>query len=353
MKSILKKEKLQLKKIVVLSIPALIIILIFSPSLTLLASGQTSSNSSFQPNSIQAQLTSQLQGLEFGNHTMYLGIWILHIYNFQYITGTYTFDMYVYFFWKDSNITTANWYLTNGYPINSAAKVLVDSNVTGDIKYEFYRITATLNTPPDAKDYPFDQITLKVSLELINPGYPVNLSWLQNQTGLDPAFDNPNWKTTNIELSTQSHSYPLGVQAPYAEMDITQEKLKPSSALASLLPLIVFSVVSAISFLFSLTDLGSVGLRMGLNTSMLITTILTSLNIGTAIPPSSSISIFGLILISVLVFLSLNLIVTIVGFAHFVRFKNVNFTKKVNRWGFIISIITPILFYIVLFVLRT
>jgi len=282
---------------------------------------------------------------------MYLGIWILHIYNFQYITGTYTLDMYVYFFWTDPNITTANWYLTNGYPINSAAKILVESNVTGDIKYEFYRVTATLNTPPDAKDYPFDQITLKVSLELINPGYSVNLAWLQNQTGLDPAFNNPNWRTTNIELSTSKHSYPLGVEAPYAEMAITQAKLKPSSALASLLPLIVFSVVSAISFLFSLTDLGSVGLRMGLNTSMLITTILTSLSIGGAIPPSSSVSIFALILMSVLVFLSLNLVVTIFGFAHFVKYKNAIFTKKVNRWGFLISIITPILLFIILFTL--
>ena len=61
MKSILKKEKVRLKKIVALSIPALIIV-IFSSPLILLASGQTSGNSSFQPNSIQAQLTSQLQG---------------------------------------------------------------------------------------------------------------------------------------------------------------------------------------------------------------------------------------------------------------------------------------------------
>jgi hypothetical protein len=316
-----------------------------------LASGQTEINSSFQPNQVQRQIESQLEGVQIGDHSMHLGIWILHIYNFQYITGTYTLDMYVYFFWTDPNITTANWYLTNGYPINSAAKILVESNVTGDIKYELYRVTATLNTPPDAKDYPFDQISLKISLELINPGYSVDLAWLENQTGLDTAFNNPNWRTTNIELSTSKHSYPLGVEAPYAEMAITQAKLKPSSALASLLPLIVFSVVSATSFLFSLTDLGSVGLRMGLNTSMLITTILTSLSIGSAIPPSSSVSIFALILMSVLVFLSLNLVVTIFGFAHFVKYKNANFTKKVNRWGFLISIITPILLYIILFTL--
>ena len=285
---------------------------------------------------------------------MYVGIWVLHIYSFQYTTGTYTLDMYVYFFWTDPDITTANWYLTNGYPINSEAKVLINRNINGTIKYEFYRVTATLNTPPDARDYPFDQINLKISLELTNAAVnSINLVWLQNQTGLDPAFVNPNWNTTNIELSTVKHSYPLGIEAPYAEMTITQAKTKPSSALASLFPPLVFSFVSVVSFLFSLKDPGSVGLRMGLNTSMLITTILFQLNISGSIPPSSSLSIFGLFSISVLVFLSLNLIVTIVGFAHFVKFKNEKFTIRVNRWGFLISIVLPVALFSVLFLLRT
>jgi hypothetical protein len=347
------KKKKQMRKVLVksvlLSIFFVIAFVLFCPSLT---RGQFTNADSFQPDQIQSRLQSQLQGVEFGNHAMYMGVWVIHIYNFQYTSGTYTLDMYVYFFWTDPNITTASWYLTNGYPINSAAKILVDSNVNGDIKYEFYRITATLNTPPDARDYPFDQINLKISIELINPGYGVNLAWLQNETGVDPGFVNPNWKTTNIQLTSSQHSYPLGIQAPLAEMTITQAKLKPSSALASLFPPLVFCFVSVVSFLFSLKDPGSVGLRMGLNTSMLITTILFQLNISASIPPSTSVSIFGLFSISVLVFLSLNLIVTIVGFAHFVKFKNEKFTVRVNRWGLVISIILPIMLFVVLNSLR-
>jgi hypothetical protein len=230
---------------------------LLSPTLT---SAQSTTTDSSQSDQIQSKLQSQLQRLEFGNHTMYLGIWVIHIYSFQYTAGTYTFDMYVFFFWTDSNISTANWYLTNGYPINSAAKILVTSNVTGDIKYEIYRVTATLNTPPDAKNYPFDQITMDISVEVINPGYPVNLAWLQNATGIDPAFKNPMWKTTNIELSTSNHAYPLGVEAPNAKMTITQDRVKPSGAIASLFPPLMFCIVSAISFLFSLKDPPSVGL---------------------------------------------------------------------------------------------
>jgi hypothetical protein len=260
--------------------------------------------------------------------------------------------MYVYFFWTDPNITTANWYLTNGYPINAGAKILVASNNTNEIKYENYRVTASLNNPPDAKDYPFDQIDLKISLELLNMGNTVNLSWAKNETGIDNKFVNPNFKTTSINLSTSKQSYPLGREPPYAEMSITQAKIKPSSAMASLFPPLIFCIVSAISFLFSLKDPASVGLRMGLNTSMLITAILFQISISSSIPPSTSISVFGLFSISVLVFLSLNLVVTIIGFAHFVKFKKEAFTLKVNRWGFIASIVIPIVLFLILYALR-
>ena len=340
------------KVLVVACLLGLFLLMLLALLFPSIANGQSINLTPAQADQIQSKLQSQLQGVQFANHTMYMGLWVIHIYSFQYTTGTYTFDMYVYFFWTDPNITTANWYLTNGYPINSAAKILVVSNDTSNIKYEIYRVTATLNTPPDAKNYPFDQITMNVSLELINPGYTVNLAWLKNATGVDPEFNNPTWKTTNIQLSTSEHAYPLGTEAPTAVMSITQERVKQSSAIASMFPPIIFCIVSAISFLFGLKDPGSVGLRMGLNTSMLITTILFSLSLSSAIPPSSSISIFGLFMVSVLVFLSMNLVVTIVGFAHFVKFKDANFTLKINRWGFVISIILPVLLFVVLFALR-
>ncbi len=353
---LLKNRKNSFYKTVATStILSICIIMLLAFILQAQANAQPTTNptlSSSQSDQIQSKIQSQLQGTEFGTNKMYVGVWVLHIYSFQYTAGTYTFDMYVYFFWTDPNISTANWYLTNGYAVTSASKILVAANDTGSIKYEIYRITATLSNPPDAKNYPFDQITLKVSLEVLNPGYPVNLYWLQNATGVDSGFVNPIWKTTNIQLSSAEHSYPLGVLAPQVEMTITQERIKASAALSTLFPLIIFCVVSAISFLFNLKDGPSVGLRLGLNTSMLITTILFILSISNAVPPSTSVSIFGMITISVIVFLALNLVVTIVGFAHFVKFKDVNSTLKINRWGFVISIILPVLMFILLFAIR-
>ena len=345
-----KKYYKLLSKSILVGILLVIVFVLFSPTLT---RGQPTNNNPAQTDNLESRLLSQLQGLDFGNHTIYVGVMVIHIYNYQYTTGTYTLDLYSYFFWTDPNIATANWYLTNGYPINSGSKILVTSNYSGAIKYEFYRTTAIFNTPPDAKDFPFDQITLNITFELINPGYYVNLAWLQNQTGVDSNFINPIWKTTNIALSSEAHPYTLGVVAPTAEMSITQERVKQSSAIASLFPPLVFCIVSAISFLFSLKDPPSVGLRLGLNSSMLITTILFELSISNSIPPSTSLSVFGLFTISVIIFLALNLVVTIAGFAYFVKFKDVNKTMRINRWGCLFSIIIPILLFTVLYLLRT
>jgi|WetSurMetagenome_2_1015567.scaffolds.fasta_scaffold19662_1 hypothetical protein len=336
------------RKLIFLGMLIFITFIIFCPTF---ARSQSTENN-ISNDKTQSLIQSQLQGTEFANQTMYLGIWVVHIYSYQYTAGTYTLDMYVYFFWTDPNVSTANWYLTNGYPINSNAKVLVASNNTGNFKYEVYRITATLNTPPDAKNFPFDQITMNISLELINPGYPLNLAWLQNQTGVDSRFVNPIWKTTNIELSVSENSYPIGSGAPEAVMSITQERIKQSSAISSLFPPIMFCIISAISFLFSLKDPPSVGLRLGLNTSMLITTILFLLSISPAIPPSTSVTVFGVFIISVIIFLSLNLIVTISGFALSARFKNEKLALRINRWGFLISIVTPVLLYLILITFR-
>ena len=116
-----------------------------------------------EPTLIQQVLSSNI---EFENHTVYLSL-LLNCYSFQYTTGNYIFDMYVSFLKLHPNISTGNWYFTNGYAYpNSEANVLLGKNLTSDITItKCYRVTASLNTPPNAKDYPFDKISLKISID--------------------------------------------------------------------------------------------------------------------------------------------------------------------------------------------
>jgi hypothetical protein len=111
-------------------------------------------------------------------------------------------------------------------------------------------------------------------------GNNVTLSWFSDQTGIDPQFNNPGWKTDSYVLTTSIHSYPVGVQVPRAEMVIIQQRQRASTSIAPFIPPTIFAVVCAVSFLFGLKEPGSVALRIGLNTSMLVTTLLFSFSAG-------------------------------------------------------------------------
>jgi hypothetical protein len=290
--------------------------------------------------------------VNFESNNVYIGILVNNIYSYQYTAGTYTLDLFLYFFWTDPNISTVDWYLINGYPVNPATTVLVSSNLTGEVKYEIYRITAACSTTPDAKDFPFDSIKLTIAIELLTRGYNMELVWLENETGLDIGFINAGWVTTDLDLTTSIHNYPLNAALPRAEMTITQERQLIMSNIQGLIPPTIFAIVSAFSFLFALRDASSVGLRLGLNTSMLVTTLLFNFTVGSAIPPSSSITLYSLFIVSILLFIVLNLIVTVTGFVQWFYYKNEAQTKTTNRLGFILSILIPCVFFILLFFLR-
>jgi hypothetical protein len=291
-------------------------------------------------------------GLHFEDNKVYLGIWINNIYSYDYLAGSYTVDMYLYFFWVDPNITTIDWYLMNGYPVNPVTTVLISSNLTGDVKDEIYRVTAACSTTPDASDFPFDSIKISVAVELLTHGNNIEIVWLDNESGVDRGFVNAGWKTTNLELTTSEHVYPLDAVLPRAELVITQQRQREFTSVQYLIPLAFFAIVSAFSFLFSLRDAAAVGLRLGLNTSMLVTTLLFNFTVSAAIPPSSSISLYALFSLSILIFIILNLIVTITGFVQWFYYKNEIQTKDTNRWGFIISLFVPVILFILIYFLR-
>lgn len=289
---------------------------------------------------------------EVAGNSVGVGLWLINIFDYQYTLGTYTADMYLYFFWTNPNITTIGWYFSNGYPITPTSVTMIANYTTSDLKYQIYRATARLTSPPDAKDFPFDTINVTVAIDVFTYGNDYTLNWLTNQTGVDPQFHNSGWKTVSLNFYSSMHTYPLGVQAPKAEMVLIQERQRASNSISPFLAPVIFSLVSAVSFLFSLKEMGAVALRIGLNTSMLVTTLLFSFNINNGIPPSSSMVLFSIFLLSVLIFMVCNLIVTIIGVVGWFKYKNERRTKLANQLGFLISIIVPIIVFLSLFFLR-
>ena len=319
----------------------------------------------FYPNKVNAQLLNQnllkpdyqlmqlkSPDVKFENNKVYIGLWIIDIYDFDYRSRYYTLDMYISFFWTDPNIDTVDWYLRNGYPVDPLDVKLANSGIIDNANYEFYRIPARLFTPPvTSVDYPLDQIKLEISIELLTGDYDASLVWLKNYSGVDPEFKNPGWNTVAVELVDMVHVYPLDAESTGVEMIITQERAVSMGVFFfTVVPPILFVVLSSVSFLFIPKTLGLIGTRIGLISSILIADILFNFTVISLIPPLETISKYGILLACVLIFIVLNLIITMVGLAVFLRYNSGKYARRINLWGFLISSIVPcVLFIIIVF----
>jgi hypothetical protein len=286
------------------------------------------------------------------DNTVNVGVWLINMFGYEYSSGNYIADMYVYFYWTNPNVTTIDWHFANGYPVTPTSVTMVGNMTSGNLKGEVYRATANLNSPPDASDFPFDKINVTIAINLVTHGNNLSLTWMSNETGTDSKFANPGWKTLNLSLENSINDYPLGVIVPKATMVLTQERQRPSQSFAPFLPPVFFAIVSAVSFLFSLKEMAAVGLRIGLNTSMLVTTLLFSFTVSNNIPPSSTTVLYTVFLVSILLFMVSNLIVTIVGVVGWIKYKDEKRTTNANKLGFLISIIVPLVAFTIFFLLR-
>jgi hypothetical protein len=286
------------------------------------------------------------------DNTVNVGVWLINMFGFQYTSGDYIADMYVYFYWTNPNITTIDWHFANGYPVTPTSVTLIGNMTNGNLKAEVYRATANLNSPPDASDFPFDKINITVAINLVPHGNNLTLTWMTNQTGVDSKFANPGWKTTNLSLESSINDYPLGIEVPKATMVVTQERQRSTQSFSPFIPPIFFAIVCGVSFMFSLKEMAAVGLRIGLNTSMLVTTLLFSFGISSSIPPASSMVLYTIFLLSILLFMVSNLVVTIIGVVGWLKYKDEKRTTKSNKLGFVISIIVPVVVFTLFYLLK-
>lgn len=299
-----------------------------------------------------AQVTQPVPNIQYENRTVYVSLWLINVYSFDYKTGSYTFDFYAAFFWTDPNIPTANWYLMNGYPTYSGAKLLVASDYTGQVKYEFYRVRADLNTPLQPKDYPFDKIKLDIGIELLTNGYITSLVWAPSTTGIDPGFVNVGWSQPTFQLTSTTNNYPLNIQSPRVDMYIIEQRNTYGAVIETIVPPLIFCIVSAVSFLFQMHESSAFSLRVGITTSMLITAVLFNIAQQNNLPPLTTLTFYDAFIDAVISFLAISLIVNILGYVQWMRTQNKQKVNKLNKYGFIVSVAIPIVLFLILFSLK-
>jgi hypothetical protein len=282
---------------------------------------------------------------QYGDVT--LSLYVINIYNFEYKTGDYTLDFYLKLNWTDSRIDFVNWYVMNGRPSYAGAKELVDMDNKSADRYELWRVREDLSTPMLLNDYPFDHVSLPISVELLNPNFNCSLVWDTTQSGIDPSMAIAGWSINGATYSTSFHQYPLGVAEPQAVMTISITRNTVVAFMNTILPPLVFCVVSAFSFLLRLDDGGSFGLRIGLNTSMIITAVLFNISEVSQVPPMTGFSFYGLFFLAVICFLAGNLLVTMAEYIGWRRGYRAGRMRNINNYGALATLILPAILVVV------
>ena len=282
--------------------------------------------------------TTEVPNIQYQNRTVYISLWLINIYSFDFKSGSYTFDFYVRFFWTDPHVHKADWYLMNGYPAYPGAKLLVSSSYVNSVKWELYRVRANLNNPLEAKDFPFDQITLPISIELLTDASQISMTWLQNATGISSSFQNVGWTTPMFTLTTSTAASSVGVISPRADMIVIQDRNLYGAIVQTIFPGLIFCIVALVCFLFPMHEGTAFSLRVGINTSMLITAVLYNIAVQNNLPPLTRVTFYDVFIDSVISFLAISLVVTVLGYVDWKRHndvKRVNFINKVG-WRFLL-----------------
>jgi hypothetical protein len=120
----------------------------------------------------------------------------------------------------------------------------------------------------------------------------------------------------------------------------------------TIFPPLVFCFVAAICFLFRMHDGSAFTLRAGILTSMLVSAVLFIFAEQGDIPPVSQLTLFHIFMAAVISFIALGLIVTVIGYVEWMRTGIKEHVDRVNRYGFVVSVIVPLLMFWVLYSAR-
>ena len=272
------------------------------------------------------------------------GVYAISIGNFEFTKGTYIIDFYLVFRWSDQNLSPASFELMNG---RAVSKEKIYEEVTNESSEVWYRIQANLFITPEFKNYPFDSQNLKIIIE--DSKYNTSTliySTLTDFTGIDDRFTLSGWNIESYNFNVEEHEYPWGEE--YSQLVYTVKLARETgpTIVKILLPPIIFCIVSGLSFFFKADKITH---RLGLGTSMLISAVMFHLSQTSSLPALPFLILIDKIMISVYAFLASSLLATTLIYIDEEYWKKVDYTRQVNRFGAIFTIISPFIVFTFLY----
>jgi len=233
---------------------------------------------------------------------VHIGVYLLSVGKFDVSAGSYTADFYLTLR-SDKNMGDVHIEYLNGRP---SAVDKIDDTPT----YKQYRVQANLMTALDLRHFPWDEHDLPIVIE--------SSAWTNDQlvfvpdpsmTAIDPSVLFVGWRVTGFNGTATDHEYPTFKETySQATFRIHIARLVFASSLKTFLPVLCFLLIAFISLLVTLERLDA---RVGMNTAMLIASVMFHLSITNQLPPSAYLTIADKVLIATYATIGVSLLLSV------------------------------------------
>lgn len=266
-------------------------------------------------------------------------IYVLNLGKFDISTGSFTADFYLSMICK-SSCKDSNFEFMNGRATS------VDKIIDNDYE-KFYRIQASLVSPVDLRDYPFDTQIMQIILEdktntIDKIVYYPDLS----KSGIDDSIIFTGWQIQDWNVTLSEHYYPV-YDETYSQytFNIPIKRAFFNSFVKTFLPVIFIILVMLSSFIL---DPDKITTRLSMVGSALVASVMFHVSLSNQIPAVGYLTFADkfMILTYFVVLLSFGLNVYLLELHER---KNHDYVERVHRMTeFSMFIVVPIL-YIILF----
>ncbi|HUR62043.1 MAG TPA: hypothetical protein VM286_06735 [Candidatus Thermoplasmatota archaeon] len=266
------------------------------------------------------------------------GLHLISVGNYDTAKGTYLMDFYLHLRWDTAqapaNFTPATFEFMNG---RAASREVLSDDLEGTVREVWYRIQASLYSPPDFGNYPFDTQRLTIKLE-DTVHTDADLVYVATDTTIDDDAALAGWRETDFSALVTTKEYPFGESYARLQYTLTLRREPVSSAMRTFLPPIAFMLVASFSFFF---DRSQASNRLGLGTGMLITAVGFHISQTVALPPLGALTLFDKVMIAVYAFIAATLLVTtVLAFGERLHLPE-RASKLINQRGALLAVAVP------------
>jgi hypothetical protein len=280
-----------------------------------------------------------------GAHQVNVGIYVVGFGNFDANKGTYTIDFYMWLSWdaSDPAFSALSYEFMNGRAGSTQKLSDEVDNATG-VREVWFRIQAALYHEPDFSTYPFSEQAITVVIEdsKLTTDELVYVPDAEG-SGIDDSLSIAGWEMSDWSIAATDNSYEnWGETYSQLVFRLDLNRAVTTTAIKTLLPPIIFCIVSGLSFAFKPDKVAN---RIGFGTSMLISAVMFHISQTASLPPMPSLMTIDKIMIATYGFLAASLLVTTLIYIDEEFWKESDHTKQVNYYGAILAIALPFVIY--------